>query len=241
MMSTPCSTFLAPSSRVSVFVTPINVRQVLASLCTDSGCVIRNTAWRTSFAVNSPQWSWNVTPWRRVMVQVWPSGAISHFSASSGIYAPVCRSIPTRNSRAGLLSRLPLRGLSQVKLVSQPRGATAIFSRSNFAACTGVAVSAQATVATSPRTHITLTAAPLTPYLSISAPFILRCQLDVLQVGEVAGDHAWKHILRDILGVHCGFGEQPEHGYVGELGELMVAYLAQQARALRRLQDLAQG
>jgi Arc/MetJ-type ribon-helix-helix transcriptional regulator len=59
-----------------------------------------------------------------------PSGDISHCSASSGMYAPVCRSIPTRNSRAGLLSRLPLRGLSQVKLVSQPRGATAMRSRS---------------------------------------------------------------------------------------------------------------
>ena len=34
------------------------------------------------------------------------------------MYAPVCRSMPTRNSRAGLLSRLLLRGASQVKLVS---------------------------------------------------------------------------------------------------------------------------
>src|SRR5712691_2005524 len=41
--------------------------------------------------------------------------------------------MPTRNSRAGLLSRLPLRGLSQVKLVSHPRGATATLSRSSFA------------------------------------------------------------------------------------------------------------
>ena len=40
------------------------------------------------------------------------------------------RSMPTRNSRAGLLSRLPLRGLSHVKLVCQPTGATAIRSRS---------------------------------------------------------------------------------------------------------------
>src|SRR5262249_53018723 len=115
--------------------------------------------------------------------------------------------MPTRNSRAGRLSRLPLRGLSQVKLVSQPSGATAILRRSGFAACPGVAVSAQATAATSPRTHITLPAAPLTPYLSISAPFVLRCQLDVLQVCKVAGDPPWKHILRDILGVHRGFSE----------------------------------
>src|SRR4029450_8553919 len=66
------------------------------------------------------------------------------------MYAPVCRSIPTRNSRAGLLSRLLLRGASQVKLVSNPRGATAMRSRSNFAfaGAEGVAVCAQAPVAT---------------------------------------------------------------------------------------------
>src|SRR2546426_10094117 len=135
------------------------------------------------------------------MVQVLPSGAISHFSASSGMYAPVCRSMPTRNSRAGLLSRLPLRGLSQVKLVSHPRGATEILSRSSFAACAG-AVSVQATVATSPRTHIPRTRAPLTPYLSISALLVLRCQPDILQVRKIAGDHTREDILRDILGVH---------------------------------------
>src|SRR5262252_3295725 len=66
------------------------------------------------------------------MVQFLPSGDISHFSASSGMYAPVCRSMPTRNSRAGRLSRLPLQGLSQVKLVSYPMGATAMVSRSSF-------------------------------------------------------------------------------------------------------------
>src|SRR5262249_36142202 len=148
--------------------------------------------------------------------------------------------MPTRNSRAGRLSRLPLRGLSQVKLVSQPRGATEILSRSNFAACAG-AVSVQATVATSPRVHMTRATAPLTPYLSISALLVLRCQLDVLQVSKVASDHSRKDISRDILGVHGGFGEQPEQGYVGELGELVVADLPQQARSLRRLHDLAQG
>src|SRR5262249_48560925 len=147
-------------------------------------------------------------------------------------------SMPTRNSRAGRLSRLALRGLSQVKLVSQPVGAMAILSRSSFAACAGTAVSTQATVATSPRAHITRTTAPFTPYLSIRALLLLRRQLDVFQVRKVASDHPRKHILRDILGVHGGFGEQPEQGYVGEFGELMVADLAQQARALRRLHDL---
>src|SRR5262245_55242294 len=127
----------------------------------DSGWVMRKTAWRTSLAVNSPQCSWNLTPLRKVMVQLLPSGAISHFSASSGMYAPVCRSMPTRNSRAGLLSRLPLRGLSQVKLVSQPRGATAILSRSSFAACAGVAVYTPAIVTTKPTTSSTLTTDPL--------------------------------------------------------------------------------
>src|SRR2546427_677690 len=87
------------------------------------------------------------------MVQVLPSGAIAHCSASSGMYAPVCRSMPTRNSRAGLLSRLALRGLSQVKLVSHPVGATAILSRSSFAACAGGARPSQATVTTTPMTH----------------------------------------------------------------------------------------
>src|SRR5215831_1038435 len=68
-----------------------------------------------------------------------------------------------------------------------------------------------------------------------------RRQLDVLQVRKVAGNHPWKDIFCDILGVRRGFCEQPEQRYLGELGELMVAYLPQQARALRRLHDLAQG
>src|SRR6266540_1399562 len=128
--------------------------------------------------------------------------------------------MPTRNSRAGLLSRLALRGLSQVKLVSQPVGAMAILSRSSFAACAG-AVSAQATVATSPRAHIPRTRDPLTLYFSISALLVLRCQPDILQVGEVAGDHPREDILGNILGVHRRFREQPEQRYLGELGELM--------------------
>src|SRR6266581_5230108 len=157
MMSTPCSSFFATSSMVSVFATPIRVRQVLASLCTDSGWVISNTAWRTSLAVNSPQCSWNLTPLRSQTLQLLPSGAISHFSASSGMYTPVCRSMPTRNSRAGLLSRLALRGASQVKLVSHPRGATAMRSRSSFsfAGAGRVAVCAQAPVTTQPMAQST--------------------------------------------------------------------------------------
>jgi hypothetical protein len=50
----------------------------------------------------------------------------------------------------------------------------------------------------------------------------LRRQLDVLQVGEVAGDHPREHILCNILGVHRRFRKQPEQRYLGELGELMV-------------------
>src|SRR5919108_680015 len=152
MISTPCSTFLATSSSVSVFAMPIRVRQVPASLCTDSGWVSRNTEWRTSLAVNAPQWSWNGTPWRRVMVQVLPSGDMAHVSASSGMYAPVCRSIPTKYSSAGRLSSIPLRLCSQEKLVSQPRGATATTSRSSFAFAGGAAVCAQAMAAANPTT-----------------------------------------------------------------------------------------
>src|SRR5260221_13377187 len=109
------------------------------------------------------------------MVQVLPSGDFSHCSASSGMYAPVCRSMPTRNSRAGLLSRFPLRGLSQVKLVSYPMGATAILSRSSFAACAGVAVPPQATVTTTPTTSSTPTPGPLHQDRCIH--HLLRCLL----------------------------------------------------------------
>src|SRR6267143_1794558 len=59
--------------------------------------------------------------------------------------------MPTRYSRAGRLSSMPLRVCSQVKLVSHPSGATAIFSRSSllFAAEGGVVVCAHA-IATPP-------------------------------------------------------------------------------------------
>src|SRR5262245_53075125 len=91
-------------------------------------------------------------PLRSHMVQLLPSGAISHFSANSGMYAPVLRSIPTRYSRAGRLSSMPLRLCSQVKFVSQPRGATATRSRSNLV-FDGAGVCAQATATASPRTQ----------------------------------------------------------------------------------------
>src|SRR5215471_20834606 len=68
----------------------------------------------------------------------------------------------------------------------------------------------------------------------------LRRQPYVLQVRKVAGNHPGKDIFRDILGIRRGFCKQPEQRDVGELGELMVAYLPQQARALRRLHDRAQ-
>src|SRR5712691_1911526 len=116
------------------------------------------------------------------MVQALPLGDISHFSASSGMYAPVCRSIPTRNSRAGLLSRLLLRGASQVKLVSNPRGATAMRSRSSFAAYAGGAMHTQATVTTNPMTSNTPTTDPLHRNLCIHN--LLRCLL-CMRVREV--------------------------------------------------------
>ena len=145
------------------------------SLCTDSGCVMRNTAWRTSLALNSPQLSWNLTPLRSQTVQLRPSGAISHFSASSGMYAPVWRSMPTRNSKAGLLSRLLLRGASQVKLVSHPRGATAMRSRSSFAfAGAGrVAVCAHAPVTAQLIAQRTPTRHPRRRYFCIALSFFV--------------------------------------------------------------------
>src|SRR5437899_2362995 len=152
-ISTPSSTFFAASDPESVFVMPRNPRQRPPSVCTDSGWVIRKTAWRTSLAVNGPQLSWNCTPLRSVIVQVLPSGDISHFSASSGMYAPVLRSIPTRYSRAGRLSSMPLRLCSQVKFVSHPRGATATISRSSFplaGACAQATLITNTTVSTTP-------------------------------------------------------------------------------------------
>src|SRR5438093_2001677 len=200
---------------------------------------MRKIAWRTSLAVNSPQFSWNLTPVRNVMVQVLPSGAISHFSASSGIYAPVLRSMPTRYSSAGRLSSMPLMVCNQEKLVSYPRGATAILSRSSFAFAGGAAVCAQAPVTTNPIAPTTPTRVRQRPYLCIVIS--LWRQLDVLQVGEVAGDHPRKDILRDIFGVHSRLSEQPEHGYLSEFGELMVPDLAQQSRPFSRVHRLAQG
>src|SRR5205823_10859485 len=112
------------------------------------------------------------------MVQVLPSGAISHFSANSGVYAPVLRSTPTRNSRAGRLSSRPLMVCNQDMLVSYPNGATAILSRSSFAFAGGAAVCAHATVTTNPIT-------PATPHSVLRPAHLcivisLRCQLDVL-------------------------------------------------------------
>ena len=54
----------------------------------------------------------------------------------------------------------------------------------------------------------------------------LRRRLDVLQVGIVAGDHPRKHILRNVLGVHGGFREEPEQGHLREFVELMIPDLA---------------
>src|SRR2546426_10548571 len=54
----------------------------------------------------------------------------------------------------------------------------------------------------------------------------LRCQPDVLQVGEVARDHPRERILRNILGVHDRFRVEPAHRDLGKLFDLMVANLA---------------
>src|SRR5262245_60948697 len=196
-------------------------RQKVVPLAAASGCEMRKTAWRTSRAVNSPQFSWNLMPLRNVMVHVLPSGAISHFSASSGIYAPVLRSTPTRNSTTGRLSSRPLMVCNQEKLVSYPRGATAILSRSSFA-LGGADVCAQARTAPNPIAHTTAKA-PRRPHLY--TVLSLWCQLDVFEVSEVASDHAWEHILRDILGVHGCVRIQPEQRDLRKLVELVVADL----------------
>src|SRR5215813_11755978 len=145
------------------------------------------------------------------------------------MYAPVLRSIPTRYSRAGRLSSMPLRLCSQVKFVSQPRGATATRSRSSLVLADGAGVCAQASATTSARAPIIPHRMPRQTHLCIIPPsYASRCQPDVLEVGEVAGDHPWKHICCDILGVHGRLSEQPEHWHMRELGELMIPYLAQQ-------------
>src|SRR5262249_16138453 len=154
---------------------------------------------------------------------VLPSGAISHFSASSGMYAPVLRSTPTRYSRAGRLSSWPLRVCIQEKLVSYPNGATAMMSRSSFA-FGGPAVCAQASVTTNPIMPPAPTRVRQPLYLCIVLS--LWRQLDVLEVGKIARDHAREHIFRDILGVHGRLSEEPEHRYLSEFAELMVPDLA---------------
>src|SRR6266581_9002140 len=103
--------------------------------------------------------------------------------------------MPTRYSRAGRLSSMPLMVCIQEKLVSYPSGATAILSRSSFA-FGGAAVCAQTTVTTNP-------IAPTTPQSvrrcqPLCIVLSLRCQPDVLQVGEVARDHPRERILRNI-------------------------------------------
>src|SRR5713101_4541691 len=77
--------------------------------------------------------------------------------------------MPTRNSRAGLLSGRPLRAVRHVKFVSQPRAATAIRSRSSFPCAAGGgdggAAWAKATVRTSPMANNPPILDPLTRYL----------------------------------------------------------------------------
>src|SRR4029453_13437405 len=249
-ISIPSSTFFAASAPESFFAMPRNPRQRPPSVCTDSGWGIRKTAWRPSLAVNGPQLSWNCTPLRSVIVQSLPLGDISHFSANSGMYAPVWRSIPTRYSRAGRLSSMPLRLCSQVKFVSQPRGATATRSRSSLVLVDGVGVCAHAIATISSRTQTMPHSRPRYIHLCIvpssatawaegrqlhgapSPSHASWCQLDVLQVGEVTGDDPWERILRDILGVHGRLRIQPEQRDLGKLIEFMVPDLPTQAPPL---------
>src|SRR3989454_53038 len=177
------------SSMESFLPIPITERQKPVSVCMDSGWLIKKTAWRTSLAVNSPQLSWNLMPLRKVMVQLLPSGAISHFSASSGMYFPVLRSMPTRYSRAGRLSSWPLRLCSQVKLVSHPRGATAILSRSSFAfaGAGGVTVCARAPATTQPMTQ------------SIPSRHSRRRDCCIVLSSFVSLAHALREVLLELL------------------------------------------
>src|SRR5262249_2089715 len=121
--------------------------------------------------------------------------------------------MPTRNSRAGRLSKLPLRGLSQVKLVSQPRGATAILSRSSFAACAGTAVNAQVTVTTHPTTSSTPTTEPLHRDLCIHNLLRYRLCMRVreggtgtaaLVAGRCVGWHSAHAVINQALPTRAG-------------------------------------
>src|SRR4029450_10325322 len=221
-ISIPSSTFFAASAPESFFAMPRNPRQRPPSVCTDSGWVIRKTAWRTSLAVNGPQLSWNCTPLRSVIVQSLPLGDISHFSANSGMYAPVWRSMPTRYSRAGRLSSMPLRLCSQVKFVSQPRGATATRSRSSLVLVEGVGVCAHAIATINPRAQTIPHSTPRCIHLCIvpSPSHASWCPLDIFQVREEAGDNPRKCILCNILGVHGCIRVQPEQRDLGKLVEL---------------------
>src|SRR6185503_1323151 len=165
------------------------------------------------------------------MVQLLPSGAISHFSANSGMYAPVLRSMPTRYSRAGRLSSMPLRLCSQEKLASHPRGATATTSRSSFplaggaaGACAQARLVVNATVSTAPHSAPRIPHRCIFPSSVLSAQCLsLLCELDVFQVREKTRNHSRKYILRNVLGIHHRFREEPEHRHFGKFAELIVA------------------
>src|SRR5262249_15944665 len=73
-----------------------------------------------------------------------------------------------------------------------------------------------------------------------STPSLLD-ELDVFQVCEKAGDHPWERILRNIFGVHRGFGKQPEHGHFRKLGKFIVPDLPQQPCPCGRVDGLTQG
>src|SRR5215510_11960751 len=57
----------------------------------------------------------------------------------------------------------------------------------------------------------------------------LRRQLDVLQMGKVADDSPREFIVCNKLGVHGGFGKQPEQRDIRELVELVVPDLSQKS------------
>src|SRR5215468_5437503 len=98
---------------------------------------------------------------------------------------------------------MPLRLCSQVKFVSQPRGATATRSRSSLVLVDGVGVCAHAIATISARTQTMPHSMPRYIHLCIvpSPSHASWCQLDILQMREEAGDDPRKRILGNILGI----------------------------------------
>src|SRR2546428_14125864 len=121
--------------------------------------------------------------------------------------------MPTRYSRAGRLSSMPLRLCSQLKLVSHPRGATAMRSRSSFAFAGGSAVCAKATATPKPRLNTTPPTDPLcTNRFMVTPPLCLLHALDKA-VWEV---RCWGTRLMDADGCALYDSWHLAHAMVGQ-------------------------